>query len=554
MPSPEQGYQLSFEAFQVTHEIPVLKSADFHESSERPEEKCNIVGMWSEDMGSDLVKALVVAGKGGQHRGQNGVGLELAGDGTRETFHYPNKYNTGKLIREALTEREQARILSFIPKPKWGLLHGRYGTSGNYSAENLQPVKFRFNGDEASIVHNGEFALTDEQRDSVGDDLPKGASDTRYFAELIRRTPGHTFEEKLLSFLDRNETVDHSLGAYSMIAGVGDALYVARDPRGIRPMVMGRFRREGDERESFIFASETHSLNKLGIATEREVGRGEVLRVDEDGLTVLREANDGSGNFCNFEEAYFSRPDSKFPPRIRPEEGQYEWNTFYSFRERCGELLAEESPIEGLSFVTGVPDSGMAFASGYAMGMRAPFRPLILRDHYDEDGDKRSFLEDHAVEQIRSKVIGKLSFVADKQTWKNAIVAVGDDSMVRSSVAKVVVQAIRDLGAKEVHVLLGFPPVKHPCHLGVSMRTPEELIAARLDGDVQKIADEIGATSVKYISSVGFNQARLGTALKLPEDRRRIFLENSGCGGCVTGLYPVNRDGSIPDHAQHFRK
>ena len=133
----------------------------------------------------------------------------------------------------------------------------------------------------------------------------------------------------------------------------------------------------------------------------------------------------------------------------------------------------------------------------------------------------------------------------DKSIWQDAVVVVGDDSIVRGNVSKKVTKTIKELGAKEVHWVIGFPPITHTCHLGVSMRTKEELIAARHNGDSAKVAEAIGATSVRYISHEGFIRARTGKKPETPSNPNEIFLANGGCGGCITGVYPITKEGIV---------
>ena len=147
------------------------------------------------------------------------------------------------------------------------------------------------------------------------------------------------------------------------------------------------------------------------------------------------------------------------------------------------------------------------------------------------------------MQKISKRILKKLTLNPDINIWRKAIVVVGDDSIVRGNVSERITKAILSLGAKEVHWVIGFPPVAHPCFLGVSMRSGEELIAHRFNSDPKKIAQAIGATSVNYISPKGFIQARkLSSNVKMPKDPRMIFLENGGCAGCITGMYPIERE------------
>lgn len=279
---------------------------------------------------------------------------------------------------------------------------------------------------------------------------------------------------------------------------------------------------------------------------QAEVKRGEIVKIDENGITVIKRGLSGKGNFCDFEWAYFGRPNSLFP--VSEEDGKTpgKWASILTFREKCGAIIAGENTVRKADFVVGLPDSGVSVAMGYANKLKIPYRQAIIRDHYDPSGNQRLFMRDDQKRRIQKRVLGKLTLVPDPKIWKDKIVIVGDDSIVRSNVSTNVTRAILAAGAKEVHWIVGFPPVTHPCHLGVSMRTKEELIASKYNSDSKRIARYIGAKSVNYISHRGFLKAKILTnRIVSPQDSRNIFLENGGCGGCLTGRYPVTKDGDV---------
>lgn len=488
--------------------------------TDAPQEKCGIFGIFAPEIESSMLVDMTIAAGGGlQHRGQNGVGVKFEGQ-TREV--YPKQ-----LVSDALTKSEVNKFKA--NDPSWGILHILYGTQGDYGVTNVQPCEAHTSeGERISVIHNGEFIITSEMHKEAG--APAGASDTYVVTQLIAKAEGETIEDKLLN------TIDRLKGAFSLILTTEEKMLVARDPLGIRPLVFGRIGENG-----YVFASETHPLNKIGIKTEREIRKGEVMRITRNGMTIIREGEAIPGNFCDFERAYFSRPDSRHPTFENADDGDHHdrWEPHWEFRFRTGEILAEESPIENATFVVGAPDSGTPFASGFAARSGIPYLPIILRDHYDGTANERTFLGDAEMSQIRSKVKGKLSFIPSER-WKDAVVVIGDDSLVRGTTSKIMVQLARELGAKEVHFVIGFPAVKHPCHLGVSMRGHAELIAA----DGKDVAQEIGADSVRYISHRGFLGARLPEGnIVNPKDPDEIFLANGGCGGCITGIYPINREG-----------
>ncbi len=496
-------------------------------SFEKPlQEKCGIVAYFTPKLTRQLQTALTAAG-GVQHRGQHGAGLAM------QTSEGLKKYTGSGLLKDVFAP---SVIKRFDIPSRWTMIHCRYGTYGSYREENLQPCTAATkSGSTVAVIHNGEFAAVSSMRRKIKGNLPKGISDTYVFTKLLSQIEGSLWDEKVLSVFS------HVNGAYSMAIGVDDMIFLARDQFGIRPFIIGRIA------DGWIAVSETHALDKLGINVEREIQKGEIIKIDKDGLHILKKGTEGKSYFCDFEWAYFSRPNSRLPTHETKniDNNPDKWLSVSSFREKCGSIIAKEHPIPNASFVVGVPDSGIAVANGYANAKKIPYRQVIIRDHFDPNGNQRLFMRDDQKDLIRTKVLGKLSFVHDTEIWKNAVVVIGDDSIVRGNVTKEITKAIFELGAKEIHWIIGFPPVTHRCHLGVSMRTREELIASRHD-DVKTINDEIGATSVHYISKKGFIHARLlASEFQTPKNKKEIFLSNGGCGGCTTGLYPISRSGKI---------
>lgn len=496
----------------------------FVPESEVIQEKCGIVGIYNPADTSEHVTLGLSATEGVWHRGQQGLGVAM-----QTQRGLLKEVRRGATMQEVFTSELRDKFNGHN-KADWSLYHCIYGTAGGYGDENLQPIIVDTPYGTATIVHNGQFVgeLSPKQEE----DPRKGVSDTYLFAQLLAIAEGDSWEERILS------TIDKAKGAYSLIIGVEDKLFVARDQFGIRPLVLGKIG------NGWIAASETIALSKLKIPTQRAVKNGEVIRIDENGLKTIREGSRGSGNFCDFEWAYFSRPDSLWPTSESQFNSPEEWLSFLVFRERCGEIMAREHPMN-LDFVVGVPDSGVAFGTGYANALRIPYRQVVLRDHYKVEDEQRTFMNDKNLGEIGVRVTNKLSVVEDPRIWEGKVVGIADDTIVRSNVSKALTKVLQYLGAKEIHWFAGFPPVIETCHLGVSMRKRLELVAARNNGDVKAIAREIGATSVNYISPEGFLRAKNDNSFVLPEDPKEIFLANGGCGGCVTGLYPISKDGLI---------
>lgn len=493
-------------------------------------EKCGIVAIYNSTTISRQFETGAIAATALWHRGQQGLGVIV------ETDHGLEKrvmQGSPEIIFPTLKQE----FRNMEGNSNWALFHDRYGTAGDYQSRNLQPINVTTeSGDIFSIIHNGEFVINKNLQQQVLPRNHEGASDTYVFAKILQQSSGINRDERVLNALNQVN------GAYSLVIGAKDALYAARDEFGIRPMVIGKCG------NGWIITSETCALDKLNFELLREIKRGEVIRIDQDGLTTLREGLDGQGNFCDFEWAYFSSPTSASPTHNLDDDAEHDerWLSYYRFRQKCGLILAEEKPIKNADFVIGVPDSGVAVGNGYAAGMNIPFEQVIIRYHYDSNGENnRVFMRDDEREKLSERANGKHALVRDPIIWQDAVVVVVDDSIIRSTVSKALTERIFERGAKEVHFVLGFPPVRYPCHLGVSMRTPEELIANRLNGDEEAIAKEIGATSVGYISPEGFLRARRESGLVIPKDPKDIFLVNGGCGGCVTGRYPIDKEGTI---------
>lgn len=498
------------------------------------QEKCGIVGIFSpQTTALQKYQDGSVAARALWHRGQGGIGIAI------NTEEGPKRYiKKGEEIDTVLPKKPVRIIKKIHGSTNWITLHDRYATSGGRRPNNLQPLVVQTrDGVNFSITHNGEFVAADQMRKEIHVRLPKDPSDTVLFSRLLKYAPGNTPDEKILNTLDRVN------GAYSLLIGTDDALFAARDNFGIRPMVIGRYH------DGWAIVSETHALDKLEVETEREIKRGEVIKINKDGITTLRKGHDTAGNFCDLEWAYFSRPDSLNPMHDVSGDSRYSerWLSNLVFREKCGRALAKEHPIKNADFVMGVSDSGVPAGTGYAMEMKLPYRQAILRDHYDiNGGQKRVFLMDEIIKNMLSFAYGKHSFPRDHRIWENAVVVIVDDSIVRGTTFRAITKILFDAGVKEVHLQSAFPQIRHQCHLGVSMRTDGELISNRNNGDEKAIAKELGATSVHYISPESFIKSRIESGqIHHPKDSSEIFLANGGCGGCVTGLYPISKDGTI---------
>ncbi|CAN5116448.1 amidophosphoribosyltransferase [soil metagenome] len=486
--------------------------------NEKPEHECGIGMIYTFDP-SAKKNNLIAIGHALQHRGQNGAGIKTDAMAER-------KVGSG-LLNKALSEDDQSSLE--IPS-HWAMIHLRYGTSGGYGDMNLQPISMEaVNGEICDVEVNGNMPLMQHLRKKY--DLPEDVSDTYIATHILSQLALDDWDSAILEFAEL-EAIRES--ANNMFIGVGDAMYVLRDRYGLHPLVVG----QDENGRGLMYSSETVAFQKVGMKPSGEVPRGSITKLTPTGVTVLKEGNQSSGNACIFEPAYFSSPNSSFPRE--GDENPDEWMSNMHFRMRCGERVATECPVPNADFMVGMPDSGVPFASGFANAAGIPYYPAIIRSHYNGDGDTRTFMQDAQMATIPTLVKGKLMPVVDPRMWKDKVVVIGDDSMVRGSNSKAITDMIWQLGVKEIHWRLGFPQVKFPCPLGVSFRSRDELIAAITDGDVDKIAALIGATSVGFISNEGIIAATQDNVKDLRSaDTNQIFLDNGWCGGCVTGHYPI---------------
>src|SRR3989338_1587618 len=347
----------------------------------RPEkvwqEACGLVAVYTNNPKRQFETAFMM-GIGVHHRGQHGVGI------VTDSMKIP--FTSDQLLPETFTKKVVAENEQGFANPAtWTMLHFRYGTDGDYGQNNLQPcTALTGNGDRVAVVHNGQFTAVDKMRSMLKQEVSEGASDTLIFTQLLAEAEGISWEDKIINLLSKVN------GAYSLVIGIKNALYLARDTFGLRPLVIGKID------DGFVVASETQGLNKSGIQTIAGVKRGEILRINHDGPSIIQEGLNGPGNVCDFEWDYFSHPLSHSPIYLQPDDVEHpeRWMSNLAFRQRCGEILAEESPVSNASFVVGIPDSGTAVATGYASRSGKPLRPYVIRDHYYPNGRGRTFLRD----------------------------------------------------------------------------------------------------------------------------------------------------------------
>jgi amidophosphoribosyltransferase len=415
-----------------------------------------------------------------QHRGQESAGIAVSENGRLTAVR-----DLG-LVPQVFDERTLSGLHG-----EYAIGHTRYSTTGANAWENAQPLLHHGRARIVALGHNGNLVNAEELRESIGKQLAS-TSDSEVIAALIADDP-RPLTEALAATMTRLE------GAATVVGLADGRLFAFRDPFGFRPLVLGRLG------EDWVVASESCALDLIGAAFEREVRPGEAVVVDDDGLHSLQAIEPADrGALCIFEFFYLARPDT----RLAGVE-------VHGARVRMGERLAVESPVEA-DLVLPIPDSGTPAAIGFARASGIPFSEGLIKNRYVG----RTFIqpEQGMREQgIRMK-FNPLAEVAGKR-----VVAV-DDSIVRGSTTRQIVQMLFDAGAAEVHVRISSPPVVSPCYYGMDFASEDEMIAAR--STVEEVRAAIGATSLAYISLEGLQAATHRPASAL-------------CRACLTREYPT---------------
>ncbi len=451
-------------------------------------EECGIFGVFGHPEASTLTQLGLFAL---QHRGQEACGI-VSSDGNE--LH---QFRSIGLVADVFDE-ETLRKLS----GNSAIGHTRYSTAGRNTIKEVQPFSVICQHGQLAICHNGNLPFADVRRRELEREgaIFSSTSDTETILHSIARTPANNVVEAITSVLAETE------GAFSLLFLTLDSLIAVRDPRGFRPMVLGKIN------DAWCVASETCAFDLIDAEYVREVEPGEMLIIDSGGLRSMRPFRETRRAFCTFEHVYFSRPDSIIFGRSVNES-----------RHKMGRQLAIEQPADA-DLVVPVPDSGVAAAIGYATQSGISYRQAIIRNHYVG----RTFIEPS--QSIRSFGVRlKLNPIRDLIEGRRVVLV--DDSIVRGTTSKKIVEMVRDAGAKEVHLRISCPPTISPCYYGVDTPSREELIAARFstdfdNTDIGKISRFIGADSVGYLSLEGM-LAAIG------------FDAGTTCNACWTAKYPT---------------
>jgi amidophosphoribosyltransferase len=432
-------------------------------NSDKLREECGIFGISNHKDASALVALGLHAL---QHRGQEGCGI-VSFDGS----NYHSEKRQG-LVGDHFTDSETLKKLP----GEFAIGHNRYSTTGETSLRNIQPFFADLHMGGLSVAHNGNLTNALLLRESLVKDgaIFRTTSDTETIVQLIAKSKRDKFIDKLI------DTLFQIQGGYSLILMTNKKLIGIRDPFGIRPLVIGKLK------NSYIFASETCALDIVGAKFIREVENGEIVIVENEVIKTIKPFPKQKARPCIFEYIYFARPDSLINNKCA-----------YEYRKNLGAELAKETDLDA-DLVVPVPDSGVPAALGYAEHSNKKFDLGLIRNHYVG----RTFIE--PTQNIRSLGV-KLKLNPTKTTINGKSIILIDDSLVRGTTCHKIVKMLYDSGAKEVHVRIACPEIKHPDFYGVDMPTKEELLAYKKNNE--QMCDHIKAKSLKFLSLDGLYYA-----------------------------------------------
>ena len=457
--------------------------------SDKFKDECGVFGVFGHKEASTLTQLGLFAL---QHRGQEACGI-VSSDG--RDLHQIRRLGL-------VADNFDAKTLERLPG-RSAIGHTRYATAGKSSVREAQPFSVTCQHGQIAVCHNGNLPFANQKRLELEKQgaIFNSTSDTETILHSIARTEADNVIEAIAKVLKETE------GAFSLLFLTPDSMIAVRDPRGFRPLVLGKMR------DSWAVGSETCAFDLIDAEYVREVEAGEMLVINEKGLQSFRPFEKKPRSVCTFEHVYFSRPDSIIFGR-----------SVNQSRHLMGRQLAREHPVEA-DIVVPVPDSGVAAAIGYSAESGIAFRQGIIRNHYIG----RTFIE--PTQSIRSFGVRlKLNPIQDLIEGNRVVLV--DDSIVRGTTSKKIVAMVREAGAKEVHIRISCPPTVSPCYYGVNTPRKAELIAAQMS--VEEVRKYIEADSLGYLSMEGMLEA-VG------------FDPNSVCVACWNGNYPTEVENGTKD-------
>ncbi len=447
-------------------------------------EKCGVVGFFSKDR-ANVSQSIFYALFSLQHRGQEAAGMTTH-DGE---FHTVKEMG---LVPEVFNQEKLESLTGSV-----GIGHVRYSTTGESKIECAQPFVVSHSKGTIAIAHNGNIVNSLELRQKLetSGQAFVSSTDTEVVAHMIIRE--FIKDEDIVGAI--TEVMKKLVGSYSLTILTNDELIAVRDPLGVRPLCLG------EDENSTMIASETVAFDVLGMPYSRDVKPGEIVVINEKGISSHRPFKLNRKGHCMFEYVYFARADSVL-----------NGIPVYGVREKIGEMLGSDNNMEA-DMVTPVPDSAIPFALGYSRRSGVPYRETLIRNRYVG----RTFILPN--QQSRELAV-RLKLNPMLQDVRGKKIILFDDSIVRGTTSGKVIRLLKDAGAEEVHMRVGCPPIKSLCKLGIDMPTDRELIAS--EKDVEEIREYIGADSLKYLTIEDLTEA-----IGLTEDDL--------CMGCLTEKYPI---------------
>jgi amidophosphoribosyltransferase len=452
--------------------------------SDKLKEECGVAGIYYNDISKDAAKSLYYCLYALQHRGQESAGIAVT-DGNNTVSH-----KEMGLVPEVFNEEILKRL-----KGSKGIGHVRYSTTGDSCVTNAQPLTVRYRGGSTALAHNGNLVNTEELKSRLEEDgtVFQTTIDSEVIANLIARFSG----DGIIHAIER--TMDMIKGSYTLVLMTEDSLIGIRDPYGLRPLCIGKLQ------DGYVLASESCALDVIEAEFIRDVEPGEIIIIDHTGLSSKKVPIRNRRASCIFEYIYFARPDSVI-----------DGISVYAARKNAGKILATEHPADA-DLVIAVPDTSIPAAIGYAEASGIPFGEGLIKNRYVG----RTFIQPK--QELRETAVRlKLNSLKSNVFGKRIVMI--DDSIVRGTTGKQIVNSLRMAGAKEVHLRISSPPVTYGCHFGIDTPNREQLIGAMKT--VEQIRRAIGADSLGYLSLEG-----LVKSVGKPFDKL--------CLACFSGDYPM---------------
>jgi amidophosphoribosyltransferase len=449
-------------------------------------EECGVFGIYKKD---DFIEAADAAFYGLyalQHRGQESAGIAISRKG-RVDYH-KDMGLVGEIFKD--------NVLSELYGADIAVAHVRYSTTGRSAVTNAQPLVISYRSGTVALTHNGNLINASGLRKELEEDgaIFQTTIDTEVIANLIARNADDGIIKSI------KKTMGRIRGSYAMTIMTKDKLIGVRDPHGIRPLVLGQIN------ESYVLASETAALDAIDAEYLRDIKPGEIVEITENGLKSYMDRPAEKSALCIFEYVYFARPDSYI-----------EGVSVYGAREKAGALLAKRYPVDA-DIVSGVPDSARPAALGYAEFAGITYKKALAKNRYIG----RTFIEPQ--QYMRERGV-KMKLNALRRNVEGKKVVLVDDSIVRGTTSKKIIEMLKNAGAKEVHMRISSPPVIAPCYFGIDTASHEQLIGAK--NSIEEIRKLIGADSLYYLSAEDLMETAKDSGIDF-------------CSGCFTKNYPFD--------------